>query len=96
VILSGNLIVAPLGAVLALLWAWRSRTPWREIGYVWPSNWVIALSVAVTFGIALKFLMKAVVMPLLRASHQSGIPLPGRELCRHSRGVVPHDRRCGL
>ena len=39
VILAGNLVVAPLGAVLVLLWARRSGTPWRAIGYVRPQSW---------------------------------------------------------
>jgi membrane protease YdiL (CAAX protease family) len=67
VILAGNLLVAPLSAVLVLLWAQQSRTPWREIGYVRPDSWARSLAVGVAFGIAFKFLMKAIVMPLLGA-----------------------------
>jgi len=67
VILSGNLLVAPLSAILVLAWAWRSRTPWPEIGYVRPTNWLRDLAVGVVFGAALKVLMKAVVMPMLGA-----------------------------
>jgi CAAX protease family protein len=67
VILAGNLIVAPLGAVLVLVWASRSRTPWREIGYVRPVSWFRTVAVGIAFGIAFKFLMKMVVMPLLGA-----------------------------
>src|SRR5690349_25017704 len=26
----GKIVVLPIGAVLVLLWIWRSRTPWRE------------------------------------------------------------------
>jgi membrane protease YdiL (CAAX protease family) len=66
-VLAGNLVLAPLGAVLALLWAWRSRTPWREIGYVRPKSWIGTLLVAIAFGSAFKLLMKAIVMPLLGA-----------------------------
>jgi CAAX protease family protein len=66
-ILAGNFIVLPLSAVLVLLWAWRSHTPWREIGYVRPKSWVRTIAVGIAFGIAFKFLMKAVVMPLLGA-----------------------------
>ena len=70
--LTGNLIVGevmvvPVGALLVLLWTWRSRTPWREIGYARPRSWLVTLAVGVALGIALKFLMKAVVMPLLGA-----------------------------
>lgn len=67
VVLAGNAIVAPLSAVLAVLWVLWSRTPWREIGYVRPPSWTRSLLVGVAFGITLKFLMKAVVMPLLGA-----------------------------
>jgi membrane protease YdiL (CAAX protease family) len=67
VILAGNAIVAPLSAILVLLWARRSHTPWRDIGYVRPRSWARSLAVGVTLGIALKFLMKAVVLPLLDA-----------------------------
>jgi hypothetical protein len=67
VILAGNLVVAPLSAVLVLLWARRSRTPWREIGYVRPRSWIGSLAVGLVFGSAFKLLMKAIVMPLLGA-----------------------------
>lgn len=63
----GNFIVLPLSAVLVLVWAWRSRTPWREIGYVRPESWTRTIIVGIAFGIAFKLLMKAVVMPLLGA-----------------------------
>ncbi len=67
VILAGNLVVIPLSALLVLAWAHLSRTPWREIGYVRPESWTRSLAVGVAFGIALKFLMKMIVMPLLGA-----------------------------
>ena len=67
VILAGNLVVVPLSALLVLAWTWRSGTPWREIGYVRPSSWTRDLAIGVAFGIGFKFLMKAVVMPLLGA-----------------------------
>jgi membrane protease YdiL (CAAX protease family) len=67
VILAGSLVVAPLGALLVLAWAWRSRTPWREIGYVRPESWARTVAVGIAFGVGFKFLMKAVVMPLLGA-----------------------------
>ncbi len=56
-----------LGAVLVLLWAWRSRTPWRELGYVRPKSWFGSLVVGIVFGCAFKLLMKVIVMPLLGA-----------------------------
>ncbi|MFI5370495.1 MAG: CPBP family intramembrane glutamic endopeptidase [Candidatus Eisenbacteria bacterium] len=59
--------LGPLRAVPALLWTWRSRTPWREIGYVRPRSWIGGLLVGVAGGVAFKFVLKAVVMPLLGA-----------------------------
>jgi len=67
VITAGNLVVVPLSAILVLLWARWSRTPWREIGYVRPRSWIRGLALGIVFGIAFKFLMKAIVMPLLGA-----------------------------
>jgi membrane protease YdiL (CAAX protease family) len=60
-------VAVPLGALLALVWARSSRTPWREIGYVRPRSWIGSLTFGLVFGIAFKLLMKAVVMPLLGA-----------------------------
>src|SRR4051812_33495015 len=56
-----------LSAILVLVWAQLSRTPLKEIGYVRPSSWVTSTVVAVVCGVALKLLMKAVVMPLFGA-----------------------------
>jgi uncharacterized protein len=67
VILAGNFVFAPLSAILVLVWARRSHTPWREIGYVRPVSWTGSVAIGIAFGIAFKFLMKAVVMPLLGA-----------------------------
>ena len=71
IVLSGNVtlgnIVVPVGSLLVLLWARRSRTPWREIGYLRPRSWIGSLAVGLAFGCAFKFLMKALVMPLLGA-----------------------------
>jgi membrane protease YdiL (CAAX protease family) len=67
VILAGNLIVIPLSAILVLVWAQRSGTPWRAIGYVRPQSWIGSAVVGVVFGIAFKLLMKIIVMPLLEA-----------------------------
>src|SRR5947207_10400894 len=64
-ILAGNFLFAPLSAVLVLVWVWLSRTPWREIGYVRPRSWAGSVVIGVAFGCAFKFLMKALVMPLL-------------------------------
>ncbi|HEV2818331.1 MAG TPA: type II CAAX endopeptidase family protein [Allosphingosinicella sp.] len=66
-ILAGNALVVPMSAVLVLLWAHRSRTPWRAIGLARPGSWFSALALGVLFGIAFKLAMKALVMPLLGA-----------------------------
>lgn len=65
----GNMVILPIGAVLVLAWAWLSRTPWRELGYVRmpPKSWIVTVAAGIVFGIAFKLLMKAVVMPLLGA-----------------------------
>jgi len=67
VIFAGNLVVLPLSAVLVLVWAHRSGTPWRAIGYVRPASWGRSLAAGIVFGVAFKLLMKAIVMPLLGA-----------------------------
>jgi uncharacterized protein len=67
IILGGNFVITPLSAVLVLVWAKISNTPWREIGYVRPRSWVRTILVGIVFGAALKFTMKALVMPLLSA-----------------------------
>jgi len=67
-VIAAGQIVPPLSAVLVLVWTRLSRTPWREIGYVRPKSWIGSLVVGITFGISFKFLMKAVVMPVLGAN----------------------------
>ena len=59
VVLAGNLVAPPLSAVLVLVWARWSRTPWREIGYVRPRSWIATAGIGIAFGIAFKFLMKS-------------------------------------
>jgi hypothetical protein len=67
VIIAVGPFLEPLGAILVLAWAHRSRTPWSEIGYVRPKSWIGTLAVGIVFGTAFKFLMKMIVMPLLGA-----------------------------
>jgi len=67
IILGGNFIMAPLSAFLVLIWAEISNTRWCEIGYVRPRSWSKTVMTGVVFGVALKFVMKAVIMPLLGA-----------------------------
>lgn len=66
-ILAGNLVIVPLSAILVLVWARRSGTPWGELGYVRPQSWTRTVVVGIIFGVAFKLLMKAIVMPLLGA-----------------------------
>ena len=66
-VIAAGQIVAPLSAVLVLAWVKLSRTPWREIGYVRPKSWIGSLVVGIAVGVVLKFLLKAIVMPLLGA-----------------------------
>ena len=61
------LVYLPVGAVLVLVWARVSHTPWAEIGYARPRSWVGTVVVGVAFGVAFKIVMKMIVMPLLGA-----------------------------
>ena len=76
ILLTGNVAVGraggapvflPVGASLVLVWRWMSRTPWRELGYLRPKSWIGSLTVGILFGVVFKFLMKAIVMPILGA-----------------------------
>jgi membrane protease YdiL (CAAX protease family) len=67
VIFAGNLIFVPLSAILVLVWARLSHTPWREIGYARPKSWIAVVLGGVVFGAVFKLLMKSIVMPLLGA-----------------------------
>ena len=64
-ILSGNLLFAPISALLVLAWSHRSRTPWPEIGYVQPGHWCRDALLGIAGGMALRLLMQVIVMPLL-------------------------------
>lgn len=66
-ILLGNLLFVPLSALLVLVWARLSHTPWRELGFVRSDNWVITVASGVIVGVVLKLAMKSLVMPLLGA-----------------------------
>jgi hypothetical protein len=67
IILGGNFVFTPLSAILVLVWMKISDTPWRDIGYVRPRGWNKTVAIGIVFGVALKFVMKAIVMPLLGA-----------------------------
>jgi len=63
----GNLVAVPVGALLVLAWARLSQTPWRALGYIQPKHWFATLTYGTAFGIALKILLKSLVMPVLGA-----------------------------
>ena len=67
ILIIGNAYFIPIAGLLVLLWARLSRTPWRELGFVRPRNWVVTVLVGIVFGAAFKLFMKAIVMPLLGA-----------------------------
>jgi len=67
VIGAGDFLFNPLSAILVLVWAWLSRTPWPNLGFVRPVSWLRTLALAIVFGALLKLVMKALVMPLLGA-----------------------------
>jgi len=60
-------VMEPLGGLLALLWAYRSRTPWSELGFAKPRSWALTILLGLVLGFALKLLMKSVVLTLLGA-----------------------------
>lgn len=63
ILLAGNTI----GAALAVLWIFFWRIDLRDVGFVRPRSWWRSMTFGVLAGVALKLLMKAVVMPLLGA-----------------------------
>jgi len=65
VIVGANLVIAPLGALLALLWKWAARISWRDLGFRRPGSWMVTLTAGAALGVLFKLLMKALVMPLL-------------------------------
>jgi membrane protease YdiL (CAAX protease family) len=57
----------PMSALMVLAWAHLSRTPWRDLGFVQPRSWPVAIAAGIAIGVVVKLIMKAVVMPLLGA-----------------------------
>lgn len=66
-VLATQLVLPALAAALVLLWAWRSRTPWSAIGFARQTRWTVVIVGGVVLGVALKLVMKSLVMPLLGA-----------------------------
>jgi len=67
IIVASNFLAVPLSAVLVLVWAHLSQTPWRRLGLAAPRSWTHILAIGIPFGILFKLGMKAIVMPLLGA-----------------------------
>ena len=67
VILPADFLFNPLSALLVLVWARLSRTPWHELGFVRPKSWLRAVLLGLVFGAVFKLVLKALVMPLLGA-----------------------------
>jgi hypothetical protein len=72
IVLGGNFLFTPLSGILVLVWAWISKTPWRDLGSVRPRSWFGTIALGIIFGVTLKFAMKAIVMPLLGAPAVNG------------------------
>jgi membrane protease YdiL (CAAX protease family) len=67
IILAGNFLVAPLSAVLVLVWAHLSQTPWQSLGFTAPRSWTRVVAIGIPLGMVFKLAMKALVMPLFGA-----------------------------
>lgn len=61
-------LAAPfIAATVILIWAWLSYTPVAEIGLKRPKSWVSAILIGAICGVALKLVLKSVVLPYLGA-----------------------------
>ena len=67
IVVAGAFVFMPIAAALILIWAWLSKTPWREIGLARPGSWIGGAAAGIAIGIALKFLLKAVILPYIGA-----------------------------
>lgn len=67
IIVAAVFVDTVVAAVLILIWALASRTPFRELGLVKPESWLRTIAWGIVAGIALKLITKAVVMPLFGA-----------------------------
>lgn len=72
IIFFGNQLFVPLSGILILVWAWISKTPWRDLGLGRPRSWPRTIVAGCVLGVALKLMMKAIVMPLLGAPPING------------------------
>ena len=85
IVFAGVLLAPPIAAALGLVWLWLSRTPLRDLGMARPKSWVITIVGGLLLGIALKFLMKAVVLPLM-----------GADPINHTFHYLAHDKEAAL
>jgi membrane protease YdiL (CAAX protease family) len=72
IVISGNvilpgMILIPVGAILTLLWVHLTNTPWQNIGFIIPGSWSFTLVVGLLVGTILKFITKAIILPLTGA-----------------------------
>lgn len=67
IICFGSVLLPGLGALLVLAWAWRSRTRWRDIGISKPDSWIGVIALGIFLGVALRMLVKLLILPLLNA-----------------------------
>ena len=67
IIAAGFLYGTRICAPLVLVWVLFTKTPWRDLGFVRPKSWALAIAGGILAGIVCKLLMKAIVMPLLGA-----------------------------
>ncbi len=68
VVLLATVTLSPLvGSVLVLIWVRLARLRYAEIGFVRPRSWGAVVFYGVLSGVALKLLMKAIVLPLTGA-----------------------------
>ena len=84
-ILVVSLWAIAIAALLAVLWVYLFKTPWREIGYVREKNWAASLAVGALFGAGFKLVMKTIVMPLLGAP----AVIPTFQEFVHNRAAIP-------
>jgi membrane protease YdiL (CAAX protease family) len=67
------------------LWAWRSRTPWSDLGLRRPRSWILTIVLGVVLGVAFKLFMKSVLMPLLGAPPEN----PAFQFLRGNAAALP-------
>ena len=84
IVLAGALVFMPIAAALILIWVWLSKTPWADVGLARPNSWIGGAALGIAIGVALKFLLKAVILPYL------GAPAVNHNVL-HDMGIHPAD-----